>query len=242
MRKFSVWIYKNMLWIYLCATICLAYHLFMSEIPDHIYVRPGEKVSLSCSLPIGLEVSSENPQEAMAQVPNTTYATVKRRAETVLDFQNIYSDTSVTCYLFGIFPIKEIAVSVVEEQSVYASGRIIGIYEQTQGVLVLKTTEIKNMEGIEVSPAANKVMSGDYITKVNQNPVNTKEELVTLIAACGRDPLTLTILRKGEEIEVSVTPAQVELGQYMLGIWVKDDMAGIGTLTYYEQEGRFGAL
>lgn len=242
MRKFSIWMYKNMLWIYMCAVICFAYHLFMAELPDHIYVRQGEKVTLSCSLPVGLEVTSEDPQEAMAQVPHTTYETVRKRTANVDQYQNIYSDTSITCYLFGVFPIKEIEVSVVDGQEVYASGRIIGIYEQTQGVLVLKTTEIDNREGISVSPAKNKVMSGDYITEINEIPIHTKEELVRQVAASGGDPLVLTLWRKGEEIKVSVNAVEASPGQYMLGIWVKDDMAGIGTLTYYGKEGAFGAL
>ncbi len=40
-----------------------------------------------------------------------------------------------------------------------------------------------------------------------------------------------------------MTPVQNKNGTYMLGAWVRDDLAGIGTLTYYKKEdGTYGAL
>lgn len=41
---------------------------------------------------------------------------------------------------------------------------------------------------------------------------------------------------------VSVTPVKDTKGDYKLGIWVRDDTQGIGTLTYVDQNGRYGAL
>ncbi len=39
-----------------------------------------------------------------------------------------------------------------------------------------------------------------------------------------------------------MNPVKGETGKYRLGIWVRDDLAGVGTLTYYRQDGSFGAL
>lgn len=53
----------------------------------------------------------------------------------------------------------------------------------------------------------------------------------------------LTLWRGAEQIQVSVEPVEAaEHKGYRLGLWVKDDMAGIGTLTYFDQDGNFGAL
>ena len=42
---------------------------------------------------------------------------------------------------------------------------------------------------------------------------------------------------------LSVSPQQNEQGQYAIGAWIRDSMAGIGTMTYYDPEtGAFGAL
>lgn len=43
-------------------------------------------------------------------------------------------------------------------------------------------------------------------------------------------------------MSADVTPVRMDDGRYYMGIWVKDDLAGIGTITYYTKDGRFGAL
>lgn len=48
--------------------------------------------------------------------------------------------------------------------------------------------------------------------------------------------------RNNSTIPVSLTPAQDASGKYKLGIWVRDDTQGIGTLTYVTKDGNFGAL
>jgi stage IV sporulation protein B len=168
-----------------------------------------------------------------------------------VDWQETFYDASsgdtqenylVTCNLFGFIPIKEIEVSIVPEQSVYASGHIIGIYGQTSGVLVLGTSSVEGADGLMHEPAENRLSSGDYILAVNDSVISTKEELVEKINEYGADSLSLTVNRKGEYIRVLVDAILTKSGAYMLGIWVKDDMAGIGTLTYYSADGQFGAL
>ena len=48
---------------------------------------------------------------------------------------------------------------------------------------------------------------------------------------------------RGEEyIEVSLNPVKSVSGKYMLGVWVRDDLAGVGTLTYYKADGTYAAL
>jgi stage IV sporulation protein B len=141
-----------------------------------------------------------------------------------------------------VIPIKEVTVSVISPQSVYACGRVIGIYGQTSGVLALKTEEVCAADGSVVSPAENRVLPGDYISAVNGNEVSTKEELISEVQENGENRLILTLERKGETIRVAIDPVRTSENKYLLGIWVKDDMAGIGTLTYYTSAGRFGAL
>ena len=50
-------------------------------------------------------------------------------------------------------------------------------------------------------------------------------------------------VERGEQIfDVEVVPKENEAGDYKLGIWVKDNAQGIGTLTYVTSSGEFGAL
>lgn len=54
--------------------------------------------------------------------------------------------------------------------------------------------------------------------------------------------VTLKVRRDEKTIPLSVTPVKDESGTYKLGIWVRDDTQGIGTLTYVDENGRYGAL
>lgn len=226
MRNFSMRFYKNLIWIYLCVLICFSYSVFLGEIPDHIYISEGESVECHFSVPVTV---TEKLNEK----------TVANLAGSKMTPTNQYT---IVCKLFGIFPMKEVEVSVVQAQKIYASGRLIGIYGTTEGVLVLDTSPIEGRDGLNYEPAENKVISGDYIFAVNNVEIRTKEELISAINEYGENEIVLSINRKGEYIEVAVTPVPVSKDNYMLGIWVKDDMAGIGTMTYYTTAGNFGAL
>ncbi len=39
-----------------------------------------------------------------------------------------------------------------------------------------------------------------------------------------------------------MNPIETEDGSYKLGVWVRDDTQGIGTMTYVDMNGQFGAL
>ncbi len=230
MRNFSMRFYKNLMWIYICILVCFSYTVFMGEIPNHIYLSEGEEAQYRFSVPVSVT-------EEITRMPDASQTSEVSGREMTAS-----TDYTVTCRLFGIFPVKEIEVSVVPKRQVYASGRIIGIYGATSGVLVLDTSPIEAEDGLNYEPAENKVFSGDYILAINHKEIKTKEELVEQIRKNGSEPVVLTMNRKGEYIDVAVTPVPSADHQYMLGIWVKDDMAGIGTMTYYQSDRSFGAL
>lgn len=54
--------------------------------------------------------------------------------------------------------------------------------------------------------------------------------------------VTLDVKRNGETIPVSLTPVKDADGKYKLGLWVRDDTQGIGTLTFVDSTGNYGAL
>lgn len=146
------------------------------------------------------------------------------------------------CRLLGYIPFKEVKVTPVDEQEIYVSGSTIGIYMETEGVLVIDTGEIEDQNGEMKEPAKNLVKQGDYIVSFNGEKISTKRELINDIAGLDGEEVTLEVKREGESVPVSVTPVKDTKGDYKLGIWVRDDTQGIGTLTYVDQNGRYGAL
>lgn len=203
---------------------------FHDAVPDQIYVNMGEELSYDFDVPVSL-VLKEDSREVF-ETPSGSIAENGKE----------YPSYTVTCKLFGIFPVKDVEVMLVEPEAVYASGMPIGIYVKTEGVLIIGTGEVETKGEGTVKPAENLVKKGDYIVSINGEKVEEKEDLIEKINAFGRQKEVLGVLRGDEYIEVSLKPAKSSDGKYMLGIWVRDDLAGVGTLTYYRQDGSFGAL
>ena len=56
------------------------------------------------------------------------------------------------------------------------------------------------------------------------------------------DFVEIRYIRDGKENVVSLDPVKGDDEKSYLGIWIKDDLAGIGTITYYTNDKKFGAL
>lgn len=54
--------------------------------------------------------------------------------------------------------------------------------------------------------------------------------------------VVLTVRRNGETIDLKIKPVEYETGEYRLGIWVRDNVQGLGTVTFLTDQSRFGAL
>ena len=146
------------------------------------------------------------------------------------------------CRLLGFIPFKEIKVTPTDGSSVFVSGNTVGIYMETEGVLIIDTGEITSKDGKTQEPAKNIVKPGDYIVTFNQQKVSNKKELIEDLDLLEGQDVTLEIVRDGETIPVSLTPVQDTSGEYKLGIWVRDNTQGIGTLTFVDSYGNYGAL
>ncbi len=95
--------------------------------------------------------------------------------------------------------------------------------------------------GFETESAAQAagLQKGDVIIQVDGETVHTVTALRDSLEA---RQVVLTVLREGKEAAFCVTPASTSEGP-RLGAYVRDSMAGIGTVTYYDPDtGDFGAL
>lgn len=140
------------------------------------------------------------------------------------------------------------AVQVVSERVLVPGGQSVGIQMDVKGVLVVGLEEIETETSV-VSPGYDAgVQIGDIILSVNdQNVYYAKDvaEAVNKSMSEGESfPLKLRILRKEEEHTLNVTPVKDNsTGEYKIGIWVKEKIAGIGTLTFYDPRSNvFAAL
>ena len=77
--------------------------------------------------------------------------------------------------------------------------------------------------------------------RINGQSVDDKKSMLELVQQSGGHELLLRVCRENEYRTVRVTPVKKKDGSYALGLWVKDDISGIGTITYTDGE-RFAAL
>lgn len=145
---------------------------------------------------------------------------------------------------------KNVAVSDIDEDEIWVipSGEPIGIYVKSEGVMVIGIGDIEGKDGGKYSPCVDIISPGDYILSVEGDMIEDKVQLIEKINQCKGKKIDMTVQKKGMPetgnviIEtVSVVPIESKSGDYMLGLWVKDDISGIGTLTYYSKD-TFAAL
>lgn len=147
---------------------------------------------------------------------------------------------------FPVFSEKEVVSTSATEsfkgEKVIPGGSPVGIYIETEGALVLGTQSVEGMDGNTYEPAKYIIEAGDYITKANGVEVHSKEELTKIVKEQGNSPMILELMRKNKNLSVKIEPVlSKENGEYQLGIWVRDNSQGIGTLTYIKGD-QFGAL
>ena len=137
---------------------------------------------------------------------------------------------------------KEVSAGTGSENLLIPGGMPIGIYMETDGVMVLGTDEIKSSEGSSTSPAKHLVKDGDYIVGIDEEEVENKQELIEVMQNLSKKTVILHLRRKMEYIDVKIHPAKDEEGKYKLGIWVRDNVQGLGTITFLNANSEFGAL
>lgn len=127
------------------------------------------------------------------------------------------------------------------KKMVIPCGIPVGIYVKTEGLLVLDTQTIKAADGLSYEPAKDKVKAGDYIISVDGKKVETKEAFQEKIMDSQGKEMTLLLERAGKQKKAVVKPIMTEEGVYKVGIWLRDDTQGLGTITYIDGN-KFGAL
>ena len=146
------------------------------------------------------------------------------------------------CRLLGVIPFKQIKVTPEVQRSIFVSGSTVGMYMETDGVLIIDTGEILSEGGETKEPAKNIVKPGDYIVALNDEKISRKKDLIDDLKKLEGEEVILDVVRNGKTVPVSITPAKDKQGEYKLGIWVRDNTQGIGTLTFVDENGNYGAL
>ncbi len=140
------------------------------------------------------------------------------------------------------FVQNTVSTKILDEVEIMPCGFPVGIYLETDGVMVVSCGKVEGMDGIMYEPALNIINAGDYIMSLNGIDVSSKSQLLYLINKYGSEEMELEIRRDNDIERKKITPVKTAENEYKIGVWVRDDTQGIGTMTFVTSDGRFAAL
>ena len=87
------------------------------------------------------------------------------------------------------------------------------------------------------------IQPGDRILALNGREVTDGASFLAAADSLTGEPVTLRLVRGSETLELTVQPVKSTRGRWQLGLWLRESVTGIGTVTYYDPAtGEYGAL
>ena len=137
--------------------------------------------------------------------------------------------------LLTIIPINVFAYS----NNIIASGKTIGIEVNSKGVLVVGFYKIDDKY---IAKEAG-FQIGDIIRKINNTNIDDIESMIETINNENNEKVDFTIIRDNKEKQLELTLIKDKDDILKTGLYVKDQINGVGTLTYIDPKTKtFGAL
>ena len=151
-----------------------------------------------------------------------------------MNFKNRLHNLFVLLLLF-IMPLNVFAYS----NYVIPGGDTVGIEVNSKGVLIVGFYKVKDSY---IAKDAG-FLVGDKILKLNDKDIDDISSMVEIINATTTNTVEFTISRNDELKKIKLDLVEDNDGVLKTGIYVKDKITGIGTLTYIDPESKiFGAL
>lgn len=146
--------------------------------------------------------------------------------------------------LFNLFNIKNLKVNVIEPDRYFAGGDSLGFSLQSKGIILIGGNYILSDKGVEKPFENSGLQTGDIITHINDIEINGVADINNILQNYSGGEIILKVNRSGTIMEIGILPALDKLtNTYKLGLWVKEDAVGIGTLTFINATTkRFGSL
>ena len=134
--------------------------------------------------------------------------------------------------------------TTVASQRVFVGGVPLGFTIHTQGVVIVGVGEVETNIGKVNTVVNGGIEPGDILISLNDTEVNSAEDISRFLRTYSSGSvLNAKIKRGGSVICFEIVPVIDYLtNEYKLGLWIRDNSAGVGTLTYVKSDGNFGAL
>ena len=142
--------------------------------------------------------------------------------------------------VLGVAPqpaAAEVKPAISQARELIPVGHTVGIKLFSRGVLVVRLAEG------DTPARACGLETGDLILKCNGTAVTSTEQFQSLVQDPEADELQLQVRRAAKTMTLTAEVAGEAAEERSIGAWIRDSMAGIGTMTFYDPaSGVFGAL
>lgn len=154
------------------------------------------------------------------------------------------NDGVIVFKLFGFIPIRKMNVICSSENEVYLGGVPIGLSLESRGPIVINEKVVETEEGYKETHKSDRFREGDLLTSVNGIEVSSLNQLTEIVENSEDENFEITYKRKNKLHKAIIKGEKDKnTGKYKLGLWVRDDVQGVGTLTYVDKEtSSFAAL
>ncbi len=217
--------------------------------PSQIDIFRGENKSIDVLYPFTLKLLQQEDESPVLSFINSTVndKSLNVSIKTSYKLETINRGNAKLVFnLFGVIPIKNVNVNVVDNIYLIPGGNTIGVKLNTKGVLVVAlSNDLVGVDDKKYSPAIDAgIKVGDVITSINGIEVKNSNHVIDLLNRIGEEKVDIKVIRNKHEFTAKVKPVKCKQdNSYRLGIWVRDKTAGIGTLTFYHPDSKkFGAL
>lgn len=205
------------------------YVVSIDNIPQTIEIFQGEEITIPTLWGINISNSDKTIETSTTIYSNT--------------FDKI-GEEELEVSLFDKIKLKTINVNVIEDVEVIPVGEIVGIKLYTNGVLVVGTASIEGSDGKIYKPYQEcGIQEGDSITHINGKEIASTEDMMEEINVLADNSVELTFIHDNEIKTGKIVPVKNKENVYKIGLWVRDSAAGVGTVTFYNEETKcFAAL
>ncbi len=125
----------------------------------------------------------------------------------------------------------------LSQMKLYPGGIPFGIKFMTEGILIVGFCDIENGNKKSNPSSDAGLKTGDRIISVNGKTLLSSVELGEAVEKNGAKPMTVVYLRGNTKHTTKLTPVYSQSEKcYKTGIYVKDNGAGIGTVTYIDPD------
>lgn len=214
MKKYSITFFSLFLIVFLCCSIYFPLQEIMS-------LENGFLVELN-------DIESVNENKTFGDFFK---AELKEKVK-IVGGQKV-KQGEVVFKLFGFIPIKKVDVVLASDDEYYVGGVPIGLSICSDGAIVVS----------EENDIVTSLKEGDIITQINGQEIESLSQIEDILQESGEEA-EVKFLRKNKELKTLIKTTRDEnSGKLKLGLWVKDDITGVGTLTFVNKKTKeYGAL